>query len=258
MFALARTVINRAPRASTSRIATRSFAAVIQTPSGSSSSSPSRQRPLKLSRILKEKVPVREDHGLWGFFRRKDNADELEGEAKYEIIEDPQSRQKQTGRSWKASELRLKSFRDLHTLWYILLRERNLLASQKEEARRMGISDVPLQVSSTRVHHTRKSMARIKAVLNERRLAYEGALKIAEAEREEKVDQEVLNSMKGAWEHKIQHMKKRKAYLVRRLELKLAKKAAREAAAKETAAKEASTEPRPTGPERVAGLLVNS
>lgn len=43
------------------------------------------------------------------------------------------------GRSWNVSELRRKSFKDLHTLWYILLRERNVLATQKAERKRLTI-----------------------------------------------------------------------------------------------------------------------
>ena len=44
------------------------------------------------------------------------------------------------GRAWSAAELRRKSFRDLHTLWYVLLRERNLIATQMESYRRSSVS----------------------------------------------------------------------------------------------------------------------
>ncbi|KAI0801817.1 mitochondrial 39-S ribosomal protein L47 (MRP-L47)-domain-containing protein, partial [Irpex lacteus] len=121
-------------------------------------------------------VEVDPDHGLWAFFRRK-TADD--GTTKYETVEPLDFAGLQTGRAWTAAELRRKSFKDLHTLWYVLVRERNLLATQREEARRMGIMHNRLD-SATKVFRVRKSMARIKYVLNERRLAYEGAIEIHE------------------------------------------------------------------------------
>ncbi|CDH50431.1 predicted protein [Lichtheimia corymbifera JMRC:FSU:9682] len=77
-----------------------------------------------------------------------------------------------TGRAWKASELRLKSFEDLHKLWYVLLKERNVLATQREEAKRLGITK-ELWTNAGRLKKCQKSMARIKFVLNERQREYE-------------------------------------------------------------------------------------
>lgn len=73
------------------------------------------------------------------------------------------------GRAWYASELRLKSFEDLHSLWFVLLRERNLLETERLRAKSEG---VPL-ANHARLKKVRKSMARLKTVLKERSLEYE-------------------------------------------------------------------------------------
>jgi large subunit ribosomal protein L47 len=129
-------------------------------------------------------IEVDPNHGLYAFFRKTGNAVGVEN-ARYETIEPASSAKSGSGRSWNAAELRLKSFKDLHTLWYICLRERNLLATQVEEARRMGIDNQNALAVIPRVYQVRKTMARIKYVLNERRLAYEGALKLHEQEAQE-------------------------------------------------------------------------
>lgn len=144
----------------------------------------------------KRKVPVKEDHGLYAFFRQKPDAN-LRGEDRYISLETPETQENLTGRDWRAGELRLKSFRDLHTLWYVLLRERNLLATQKVEARRTGL-DRENWYSRRKLFCVRISMARIKNVLNERRLAYEGAVELVEGNQEQSKVLEYLDSARNA------------------------------------------------------------
>ncbi|EUC54596.1 ribosomal protein subunit L4 [Rhizoctonia solani AG-3 Rhs1AP] len=123
-------------------------------------------------------VDVNPDHGLYGFFRAV--RDEVSGVLDYETIVPRHRVNDYSGRPWLASELRRKSFKDLHTLWYVLARERNLLATQATEARRMGVDARLFTNGPRRDLRCRKSMARIKQVLNERRLAYDGAVKLFE------------------------------------------------------------------------------
>ena len=71
---------------------------------------------------------------------------------------------RQVGRSWKPSELRLKSFEDLHALWFVLLRERNLLETERWVARKSKTQ----MTNPARLKKVRNSMARLKTILHER------------------------------------------------------------------------------------------
>jgi len=80
------------------------------------------------------------------------------------------------GRAWKAEELRLKSFEDLHRLWFVLLKERNLLATQKAEAQRLG----QRWFGTSRIFKAKESMARIKTILLERQRIHSQALRLTQ------------------------------------------------------------------------------
>ncbi|KAH7429335.1 hypothetical protein KP509_09G042100 [Ceratopteris richardii] len=68
------------------------------------------------------------------------------------------------GRAWKASELRLKSWDDLHKLWYVLLKEKNMLLTQKQI---MNSHNLRFP-NPERLPKVRQSMCRLKQVLTER------------------------------------------------------------------------------------------
>ena len=101
------------------------------------------------------------------------------------------------GRAWAAEELRLKSNEDLHKLWWILWKERNMLYSEKLAARSKGASlDNP-----GRIGKVRKSMARLKSVLGERGREYKRLKEEVEAPfREAKQEQRVSEANKKRWE----------------------------------------------------------
>eukprot|EP01137_Pigoraptor_chileana_P006072 Opistho-2@50010 len=80
----------------------------------------------------------------------------------FEII--PPEESTEYGRSWKASELRGKSNAELHQLWYILLKERNLVMTMQHEARARK-AKVPYKPRMVKV---KKAMAAIHTVIGER------------------------------------------------------------------------------------------
>lgn len=91
------------------------------------------------------------------------------GTSLLDAFRDPLTREERiqnpVGRSWHARELRRKSFDDLHKLWFVLYKERNMLLTEGHLARRHQT----LMIQPERLRKVRKSMGAIKQVLGERK-----------------------------------------------------------------------------------------
>ncbi|KAM9762178.1 large ribosomal subunit protein uL29m [Menidia menidia] len=72
-----------------------------------------------------------------------------------------------SGAPWTARQLRTKSNEDLHKLWYVLLKEKNMLITLEQEAKRQR---VPMP-SPERIKKIERSMTRLETVVEERETA---------------------------------------------------------------------------------------
>ncbi|KAK7066200.1 39S ribosomal protein L47, mitochondrial [Halocaridina rubra] len=91
--------------------------------------------------------------GLEEFFDDKKNWGELEVKV---------------GRSWRVDELRIKSNEDLHKLWYVLLKEKNMLLTMEHASQ----EECRLFPNPERIDKVEESMNNLERVVRERNRAY--------------------------------------------------------------------------------------
>ncbi|XP_029355887.1 large ribosomal subunit protein uL29m [Echeneis naucrates] len=72
-----------------------------------------------------------------------------------------------SGAPWSAKQLRAKSSEDLHKLWYVLLKEKNMLLTIEQEAKRQRVQ----MPSPERIRKIERSMFRLETVVSERETA---------------------------------------------------------------------------------------
>lgn len=114
----------------------------------------------------RSKPTVDENHGLWGFFNeQKTTLSTPEEDASH-------------GRSWTVEELRRKSFEDLHALWWKCCKERNVIATQRNERKRVRNLGGDYEARQ-RERTIRMTQRAIKHTLTERYYAWEDARRVA-------------------------------------------------------------------------------
>jgi len=105
------------------------------------------------------------DHGLWGFFKER------------QLLQTPLSESRH-GRAWTVGELRSRDWDSLHQLWWLCVKERNRLATEKLERARInaGYGDYENKQRDKTVQETMKA---VLDTLAERHQAYQEALELA-------------------------------------------------------------------------------
>lgn len=115
---------------------------------------------------VEEKVVGTQDHGLWDFFHKNQS-----------LLTTPQELANH-GREWTVGELRSKDWDSLHQLWWICVKERNRLATEKLERSRVRALYGDHE-SKERDQAVQKTMKAILDTLAERTQAYEEAVALA-------------------------------------------------------------------------------
>lgn len=88
-----------------------------------------------------------------------------------EFLDDPKNygeKMVRSGRHWHMDELRLKSNSDLHKLWFVLYKERNMLYTMREAS----AEENEVFPSPERIDKIEQSMANLENVVRERNKAY--------------------------------------------------------------------------------------
>ncbi|XP_035232435.1 39S ribosomal protein L47, mitochondrial-like [Stegodyphus dumicola] len=88
-----------------------------------------------------------------------------------EFFDDPKNwgeQEVRTGRAWTIDELRIKSNSDLHKLWFVLYKEKNMLLTMEQAAK----DQVELFPNPERIDKVEISMENLEAVVRERNEAY--------------------------------------------------------------------------------------
>ncbi|UKZ60471.1 mitochondrial 54S ribosomal protein uL29m [Trichoderma atroviride] len=120
---------------------------------------------------FKPKIEVDESHGLWGFFP-----------APGKLLLTPKETE-EYGRAWTVEELRRKSWEDLHALWWKCCKERNMLATAREELLRGKLGFGEREIDS-RNEEVTKTMRAIKHALTERFYTWQDAVDVAKSDPE--------------------------------------------------------------------------
>ncbi|KAK7431441.1 54S ribosomal protein L4 mitochondrial [Neonectria magnoliae] len=127
--------------------------------------------PLPKPRDFKPEVKTDPNHGLWGFFP-----------APGKLLWTPKETEEH-GRAWTVEELRKKSWEDLHSLWWVCCRERNMIATSRAELSRtkLGFGERELDERDDQVMKTQRA---IKHTLTERMYTWQDAVHVAMSDPE--------------------------------------------------------------------------